>query len=340
MNFAYPYFFLILFLIPIYFGFLWWQKKKKKERAIFFSCLDDLIKAKNKKFNYWQIVEHFLFFLIIIFFAISLARPQFAHEKQEINKEGIDIIVALDVSGSMLAEDLKPNRMESAKLSIEKFISKLKNDRLGIVVFAGQAFTQSPLTFDFDVLKEYLKTISTDSINQNVNGLNGTAVGDAILASVNRFKDSSLERTKVLVLLTDGDANVGVDPFLAATKANDEGIKIYAIGIGKVGGAPLPVTDALGRKTYAKNRDGSLFMTTFNEDSLKKIAEIGKGKYFRADDNASFEKVMDEINSLEKRDLKIKMNTEYTENFMKYLVALFILFLIYLIFWLTKFYQH
>jgi len=334
MNFLHPYNLLFLLLIPIYIGFIYLQKNKKK--AIGVSVFDDLLQSSRKNFVYYRnIFNHILIILIIIFFSLTLARPQGKHEKHEVSKNGIDIIIALDVSESMLAEDLKPNRIEAAKESINKFVKKLENDRLGIVVFAGMPFTQSPLTFDYNILSEYIKNISTDSINKGVRGLSGTAIGDAILAGVNRFdknKEENEDRTKVLILLTDGDANTGVDPEVAALKAKKENIRIYTIGIGREGGAPLIARDMFGKKTYARNRDGSVMMATFNEDALRKLASLGGGRYFRASDNETFLDVMNEINSLEKRDIKVNSRTEYSENFFGYLVVLFLLFFIYIVF--------
>ena len=246
------------------------------------------------------------------------------------SKEGIDIIIALDVSESMLAEDLKPNRIEAAKGHIKNFIKELESDRAGIVVFSGQAFTQSPLSFDYNILEEYLNQISTGSINQRVRGLNGTAVGDAILAAINRFKKSE-ERSKVLILLTDGDANTGVNPEIAAKMARKEDIKIYTIGIGKEGGAPIPYIDQLGRKQYARDWRGRQVITTFNEKALKSIADIGKGHYFRADNASSFKKIFKDINEMEKQKIEINTVTEYSENFLPFLYATFGVFFMFLV---------
>lgn len=327
MHFANPIYLWGLIFIPAYIIFLYLERKKKE--AFYIPIVSLLKQAEGKRWTrFLPYLEKSIVILIIFFFSLTLARPQTEHQKEKLGKKGIDIIIALDVSQSMLAEDLKPNRMEAAKESLGQFINELKDDRLGIVVFAGTAFTQSPLTFDYNIMQEYLKQISTDSINQNVRGLNGTAVGDAILAAINRFKKSE-DRSKVLVLLTDGDANVGVDPQLAAKKAAEAGIKIYAVGIGSKGGAPLPVVNMLGQKDYARNQDGSVMMATFNEDGLKKIAEIGSGQYFRAGDNESFKEVMQKIDSLEKREIKVNNTTEYTENFFAYLSALGLLLLAY-----------
>jgi len=327
MKLANPQFLYFLIFIPIYLFLIYGNRKKTK--GVSFAIFRDLQMAKGGKKNIYKYLHHALVMLLIIFWSISLARPQGQHEKTELGKKGIDIIIAIDVSGSMLAEDLKPNRIEAAKYSLGKFIDNLEDDRLGIVVFAGQAFTQSPLTFDYNILEEYIDNISVDSINKNVRGLSGTAVGDAILSGVNRFKESE-DRTKVLVVITDGDANTGIDPQIAAQKAQDEGIKVYTVGVGQRGGAPLPVTDMLGRKTYARNNDGSMAMATFNESALKDIAKAASGQYFRAGDNESFDKVMTEINALEKREVKVNVVSEYSENFMPFLLALNILFIFYL----------
>lgn len=329
MKFLHPQFLMILILIPIYFWLIW--RTRKKHEAIQVSVFEDLKKASDKNSaNIIPWINHGLVALLLIFFAITLARPQSLHQKEEMSKDGIDIIIALDVSESMLAEDLQPNRIEAAKEQIKSFVGNLATDRLGIIVFAGQAFTQSPLTFDYDILTQYLNDISTNSINQGVRGLNGTAIGDAILAAVNRFKKSE-DRSKVLVLLTDGDANTGVDPLVAAEMAKKENIKIYTIGIGSDGGAPIPVKDALGRKQYAQNPDGTLYKTAFNEDKLKQIAKIGGGLYFRVDQTKSFKDVFDSINKLEKRPIKVNILTDATDNFYPFLAVLFLIFLAYLI---------
>ncbi len=328
MHFASPFYLLTILAIIPYLFFRYFSRRRLL--AINLPVFAELKTAFGVKRINWQVAEDILAVLLIVVLAIALARPQSSHQKENIGKKGIDIIIALDVSDSMRAEDLKPNRLAAAKESLNKFISRLHDDRLGIIVFAGTAFTQSPLTFDYNILKEYINRISTQTINQNVRGLNGTAIGDAILAALNRFKNSG-DRSKVLLLLTDGDANTGVDPILAAKRAREKGVKIYAIGIGKKGGAPLPISDMLGRKTYARNPDGSLFKATFNEENLKKIAALTGGQYFRAGDNASFDKVMNEINSLEKREIKINTTTEYTDNFQYFLylaVCLLIPFLL------------
>jgi len=321
MKFANPIFLLLLLLVPAYITAAFLARRKKP--AIRVPVLEDLKRAQRPSIKTalpW--IRHGLIILALALFAVALARPQQAHERQDVSKNGIDLIVALDVSESMLTQDLQPNRLGAAKESVQRLVNSLKDDRLGIVVFAGQAFTQSPLTFDYGILGEYLSRISTQSIKQHAPGLGGTAVGDAILAAVNRFRDSK-DRTRVLVLITDGDANTGVDPKIAAQKAADEGIKIYTIGVGSQGAA-YPARDNMGNMQVARNPDGSILAAGFNEDALKDIAKTGHGRYFRAGDVASFHTAMDEINKLEKRNVDVSTATDYTDQFMPWVVALFV----------------
>ena len=331
MHFANPFYFTFLLFIPLYLGMIWYRWKHRKKETIWISVFQDLKKARGFSLAPYLIwLQHILIISLIILFTIALARPQGEHEKQKMSKDGIDIIIALDVSESMLAEDLQPNRIEAAKVHIKNFIEGLEHDRAGIIVFSGQAFTQSPLSFDYNILTEYLDQISTDSINQHVRGLNGTAIGDAILAAINRFKKSE-DRSKVLVLLTDGDANTGVHPEIAAKAARKEDIKIYTIGIGKEGGAPMPYYDMMGNKQYARDRRGNVVLSTFNEPALKQVAEIGDGRYFRASDDVSFQKIFDDISEMEQKKIEINTVTEYSENFMGWVYGVLGVFFLFIL---------
>jgi Ca-activated chloride channel family protein len=265
MNFAYPFIFWLVLAITLFGGiFFWWQKRQKKMYALKIPFLSDLQKAEKKsgKFSSARVLKYlqwFFFALAVIFLTIALARPQAITEEKKISKNGVDILIALDVSESMLAEDLTPNRMEAAKKYIDEFVSKLTTDRVGLEVFAGKPFTQSPMSFDYNVIRYYLSEISTDTIDQRRRGFSGTAIGDSIVAAVNRFENSP-ERTNVLVLLTDGEDTASqVDPIFATEHARSKGIKIYTIGLGKKEGAPIKIKDALGNEVYARNPDGSIY---------------------------------------------------------------------------------
>jgi len=335
LNFASPEYLWCLGLVPLYLILLWW-KNKRSALGFGVSVFTDLKKASS---GTWPLLvpylRHALIISVIILFVITLARPQISKTTREVAKNGIDIVMTLDVSESMLAEDLKPNRIEAAKAALRKFVSARKTDRIGLVVFAGAPFTQSPLTFDYKIIDYYLKHISTESIDQSGFGLNGTAIGDAILAALNRLKvaekDGELKRTKVIILLSDGDANVGIDPKIAAYKAKEEGVKIYTIGIGKKGGAPIPVVGFGGRTGYARNPDGSLYLAKFNEAALREIADITGGRFFRVDDTTSFDAALEEINRLEKTEIKVNTKTTKQDNFLPYLLTLYFTVLLYIV---------
>lgn len=326
-TFQNPGFFWFLGMIPFYFFFLWWQRKNRK--TIFLSVFQDLQKIQKKTFRrFIPVCKHVLIVLIIALTSFILARPQLPHDAVKVNKTGVDIFLALDVSESMLAEDLTPNRLEAAKIYISEFVSKLKTDRAGLIVFAGKPFTQSPLTFDYGVLDYYLQDISTRSVNQHIRGLNGTAIGDAILLTLSRFKKQE-ERTRVLVLLTDGDANVGVDPIIAAEVARTDGVKIYTIGLGQKGGALIPVGEQNGQKIYARDANGQFVRTSFNPDSLRKIAESTGGQFFHAENNDALQKSFEQIQALEKKEIEAEMSTQFTEKFMPYLAILIGIMMLY-----------
>lgn len=311
MQLAQPMFLGLLMLIPLYWVFCW--KIWKQQPAVQMTLLPILTSFPKRYYWTWLPIAQVIATSVTLFFLdIALARPQTEMVNSEMTKKGIDIVLALDVSGSMLAEDLTPNRMEAAKESLLLFLENRKDDRLGVVVFAGKAFTQTPLTFDGQILREYLNQTTTETIDQRVRGLSGTAVGDAILAGVKRLAGEK-ERTKVLIVATDGDANVGVDPKLAAQKAADEGVRIYTIGIGSEEGALIPITDARGQKTYMTDEQGQPIQAVFNETALQEIAEIGGGKYFRAGNNNEFKEVLGQIDALEKTEAVVKTTTDYQD---------------------------
>ena len=224
--------------------------------------------------------------------------------------EGIDIVLALDISGSMGAEDYKPrNRLYVAKTVISDFIQERTNDRIGMVVFAGRSFTQCPLTLDYDVLLGLLDQVEIGLTED------GTAIGMGIANSVNRLRQSSAE-SKVVILLTDGVNNTGaIDPVTAAKAAKALGIKIYSIGIGKEEGAPIPVDDPVLGRTYARNRDGSLALTEIDEETLQQVARITGGFYFKATDAEMLSHIYQRIDALERTEMKVIAYSRYTELF-------------------------
>ena len=230
--------------------------------------------------------------LALIFLIIALARPQNYSAGQSINAEGIDIAMVLDISGSMLAEDFKPNRLDAAKKVIDDFVQGRVTDRIGLVIFSREAFTQCPLTIDYSVLRNLLGDIRSGMIED------GTAIGNAIANGVNRLKDSDAE-SRVIILLTDGVNNAGeVDPISAAEIASTFGIRIYTIGVGTRGEAPYPVQTPFGTRYQ-------MVPVEIDEAILKKIAETTGGKYFRATNNKALEEIYNKIDKMEKTKIEI-----------------------------------
>jgi Ca-activated chloride channel family protein len=287
-----------------------WVKLGRRRAVVRFSNLDvlkGLKKPRSLKFRHSVKIVKVLGLILLI---IALARPQTANRTEEFLTEGIDIILAIDVSGSMAAEDFKPqNRLHVAKSVVADFVKGRRNDRLGMVVFAGKSFTQCPLTLDYGVLVDFLSKLRLKMIED------GTAIGMAIANGVNRLRHSRA-KSKVMILLTDGMNNKGrIDPLTAAKMAQALDIKIYTVGVGKMGGAPIPMMDQVFGKVYARNPDGSLVLTQMDEGVLIDIADTTGGKYFRATDSEKLAQIYEQINKMEKTEIEVKEYMRYGELF-------------------------
>jgi Ca-activated chloride channel homolog len=280
----------------------YFRRYKAREAGITFSDVS-IIKNIRPGFRVrYRDVPAVLKMFAVFVFIIALARPQAGQTEEEIITEGIDIMLTLDISGSMKAEDFKPqNRLGAAKEVMEKFIKSRSNDRIGLVVFSRHSLTQCPLTLDYGVLLDLLEKIDMGMIED------GTAIGTAIANSVNRLRDSTV-KSKVMILLTDGVNNAGkIDPLTAAKAAEALGIKIYTIGAGKPGGAMYPVEDPIFGKRYVRMN------TEIDEVLLKKIADGTGGMYFRAEDEEGLEDIYKTIGKLEKTKIETKEYANYTE---------------------------
>ncbi|MGY8953655.1 MAG: VWA domain-containing protein, partial [Flavobacteriales bacterium] len=252
---------------------------------------------------------------------ISLANPQIGSKLQEVKREGVDIIVALDLSNSMLAEDFSPNRLEKSKRSISKLVDRLHADRIGIVVFAGEAYVQLPLTSDYAAAKLFLRSVSTDIMPTQ-----GTAIGEAIGLSAKSFDEQS-KAGKAIIIITDGENHEG-DATAAASAAAEKNIKVFTVGMGSSKGVPIPVYRGGQRVDYRKDRDGNSIVTRLNEDMLKEIAAAGSGKYIRASNaGTGLDIIMDELDNMEKAEYGTKMFSDYEDRF-QYPLALGLLLLI------------
>jgi Ca-activated chloride channel family protein len=273
--------------------------------------------------------RHVLFALQALALALcitAMARPQLGTEEEEVLTEGVDIILALDASGSMAAEDFAPrNRLFVAKAVVEKFIEGLKHDRAGLVVFAGKAFTRCPLTLDYGVLLHVVNSIEIGEIED------GTAIGNALAACLNRLRESKA-KSKVIILVTDGVNNRGeVQPVDAAEIARTLGVKIYTVGIGSQGTARVPVQDPTYGRIYVD------MQVEIDEASLTRIAETTGGLYYRAKDKPALEEIFDRIGRLEKTEIRARSYTRYDERFAELLAAALLLVLLTTIAGFTRF---
>jgi Ca-activated chloride channel family protein len=299
MRFEQPLMLFVLAVIPLMYRF-GYREGRSRRAAISYTDLSVLgseVKTKNRV----RAVLFWLRLLAVVALVFALARPQLEHGYETVETEGIDIMLALDISGSMRAEDFKPrNRIYVAKQVVGDFISRVSTDRIGLVAFAGKSFTRCPLTLDYGVLRSLLAGLEVGLVED------GTAIGLALANSVARLKDSEAE-SKIIILLTDGVNNRGeIDPPTGAQLAAAAGIRVYTIGVGKVGGAPVPVITPDGRKVYARNPDGSLYMTELDEDTLKGIAETTGGRYYRATDEQALDDIYRRILEMEKTAFRVK----------------------------------
>ena len=301
MEFGQPYYLLLILILPLL--VLWYFKKgQNQEATIRFSNLDLISKSvlRNGRIKNMFFIIGRLFIMLLIIFA--LARPRLSDTIRESKTEIVDILLVIDQSSSMLAQDFKPNRLEAAKEVAKKFIKDREGDRLGLIVFAGEPYIQCPLTRDINVLLEF-----TDEIEIIDQEHDGTAIGMAIANSINRLRESDT-KSKTIILLSDGSNNQGeLDPITAAGLAAKFDIKIYTVAAGTHGLAPYPVTDAWGRQVIQK------VQVDVDEESLKEIAIITGGQFFRATDNKSLLKVYEDIDALERTEIEVKEYQNYIE---------------------------
>ncbi|WP_290535826.1 VWA domain-containing protein [Alistipes sp.] len=311
MHFASPhYLWLLTLLVPMTAYYVW--RTLQGGATIRISTVAGLVRAP-KSLRYY--LRHLPFVLRAAAFAllvVALARPQRIEQNVRTSSEGIDIVMAIDVSASMLARDFQPDRITAAKQVAGSFIADRYGDRIGLVVFAAEAFTQSPLTTDQSTLQTLLSRIRSGVIDDS-----GTAIGNGLATAINRLRESEA-KSKVIILLTDGVNNRGqIAPLTAAEIARAQGIRVYTIGVGTRGSAPYPAVDIYGQPT------GGTVMAPveIDEKTLGAIAERTGGRYFRATDNAKLKAIYDEINQLEKSKVEVTEHVAYHEEFLLWVVA-------------------
>jgi Ca-activated chloride channel homolog len=324
-RFADPEFLLLLLIIP---ALTYWyiQRHRRSQASLKYSNLDLVKKAPPSSAKRYRHSLFVLRMLALAMFIIAFARPQSGSKSQEVLTEGIDIMLCMDVSTSMLAEDFQPNnRLEAAKIVAEDFIKGRANDRIGLVIFAGQSFTQCPLTLDYGILLKFMEQIECGMVED------GTAIGNALANCVNRLRDSKA-KSKVVILLTDGQNNRGeIDPITAARVARAYKLRVYTIGAGTRGEAMYPVNDPIWGKRYVRQQ------VDIDEGLLRQVAQITNGKYFRATDKSSLEKIYKEIGELEKTKIQVKEFTRYDERFIRYAMIGLLLLLAEIVLAHTKF---
>ena len=312
IEFAYPGFFWLLLIIPLMVAYYWWRNQQLQGTLGISNTKSFATKSKSQMhiFRHYGIVLRSLAFIAMI---VALARPQTALSWDNETTEGIDIMIATDISGSMLSEDFKPNRLEAGKNIAIDFIKGRPDDRIGLVVFSGESFTQCPLTIDHDVLINLFSGIKNGMIDD------GTAIGMGLATAVNRLKDSEA-KSKVVILLTDGVNNTGsIPPLTGAEIAKQFGVRVYTVGVGTNGSAPYPFKDQFGNVHYQN------IPVDLDEATLSKIASITGGKYFRAHNNNELTQIYQQIDKLEKVKIAVTQYHKKTERYLPFAIIALIL---------------
>ena len=311
MVFANPlYLFLLLLLIPV---IVWYILKQKNAQASLQVSTTQAFDKMPKSYKvYLRHVRFALRILVITCLIIVLARPQSTDNWQNSSTEGVDIVLALDISGSMMARDFKPDRVEAAKDVAAQFVSGRENDNIGLVIFAGESFTMCPMTTDHAVLLNLMKDVHCGMVDD------GTAIGDGLSTAINRIKDGPA-KSKTIILLTDGTNNAGdIAPLTAAQIAKSLGIRVYTIGVGSKGLAPYPVQTPYGI-TYQN------MPVEIDESALQQIAATADGKYFRATNKNVLKNIFEEIDKMEKTKLTVKEYSRKEEDFMPWAILALVL---------------
>jgi len=306
MAFGHPYLLLLLLLLPL---LAWLKGRRGRSPAFLYSSVRlaaGLTRARRSRAGAWLAA---LRWLVLACFIVALAQPRLARSTTEVKASGIDIVAALDLSGSMISEDFvvngeRVNRFNMARSVLKNFIDRRPNDRIGLVVFAAQAFIAAPLTLDHDYLQENLDRLEIGTINSDA-----TAIGDALVTALNQLRDMKA-KSKIIILMTDGQNNSGqIQPLVAAQAAQALGVKVYTVGIGMRGMAPMPVFMGGQKVGYQQ------VPVDVDEDTLQRIAQMTGGKYYRADNAERFREIYAEIDKLEKTEAIINKYTRFKELF-------------------------
>ncbi len=307
-----------LIAIPIFFVLFYYmilQRKARLKKLGDLWLVKRLMPEQPTSKLWWKFTTWIFIYALLV---VGLANPQIGSKLEQVEREGVDLMIALDVSNSMLAEDIKPNRLERAKQAISKLVDNLQGDRIGIVVFAGRAYTQLPITSDYSAAKLFINTIDTDVVPTQ-----GTSIGQAISLSMEAFNNSKQE--KAIIVITDGEDHED-DPVSAAEEAVENNISVYTIGIGLPEGAPIPVYSNGTQVGYKKDISGKTVVTKLDEVTLQKVAAAGNGIYVRANNtSAGLQDVFDRINKMEKQKYESKIFSDYEDRFQYFIGLAFLL---------------
>jgi len=312
----------VLLVIPVLLLAFWfnarWRKKVLKQLGDA-NILENLMPTLSTALPRWK---RLLFTLGLALVLVGMANPQIGTKYEEVKREGFELMICLDVSNSMLAEDLTPNRLERAKQAISRLVDRLKNDKIGIVVFAGEAYIQLPMTVDHSAAKLFLRSIDTDVVSTQ-----GTAIGKAVELAMSSFSTNS-KANKSIIVITDGE-NHEDDALKQAAAAVEQEIKVHTIGIGSLDGTPIPMYKRGRMLGYRKDREGNTVVTKLNETMLQQIAASGEGTYVRANNSRTgLNALMDELEGMEREEFDSKMFTSYEDRFQYFIAVALLLLLI------------
>ena len=317
---ANPEYLYALLVIPALIAFFWYARIQRKKALSRFGQKDILAVLMPNVSTTRPIVKFMVLMLALASIIVGIARPQFGSKLKTEKRKGIELIIALDVSNSMMAEDIQPSRLERAKRAISQLVDKLANDKIGLIVFAGDAYIQLPITADFVSAKLFLNSIGPEMVPTQ-----GTAIGSAINLGLKSFSPQ-FTGSRAMIIITDGE-NHEDDAVGAATEAAKQGVTIYTIGMGLPQGGPIP-DYSMGQKSYRKDRSGNVIVTKLDEPMLQKIAEAGKGAYIRANNaQVGLNTLFEEVNKMEKTELETQIYADYDDKF-QYFIALGLLLIL------------
>lgn len=308
-RFANPEYLYLLLVIPAFAIIFWFARRGRRKAIRKFGNPELLAGLMPSVSNGRPIVKFWIWMLALVFIIVGVARPQFGSKLKTVKRKGIEIMIALDVSNSMLAQDIKPDRLDRAKRAIAKLTDRLNQDKIGLIVFAGQAYIQLPITTDYASAKLFLS-----SVNTNMVPVQGTAIGAAINLAARSFSPN-FEGNKTIIVITDGE-NHEDDAVGAAKAAKEKGITVNTIGMGLPEGAPIPVTLPNGQQGYRKDRQGNTIITKLDEKMLTEIANAGGGTYIRANNaQVGLNRLFDELNKMQKAEIESRVYSDYNDQY-------------------------